>query len=62
MARQIARFKCPWCREYIFGMVKDTRASDNGLVRKRECEKCGTFFMTKEDAFAIVKKRRVIEL
>lgn len=62
MMRKIARYKCPWCREYIFGTVKDTRVADDAIVRKRECEKCGTCFMTREEIFAIVKNRKLVSV
>ena len=62
MMRKIARYKCPWCKEYIFGTVKDTRVQDGAIVRKRECENCGTYMMTKETIFAMVKNRKVVSV
>ena len=39
---------CPKCGEPIYGKVKDVFHNYGGMVRKRECEKCGVRFMTAE--------------
>ena len=41
-------FLCPMCKEDIQGKVIWTRKDPDVIYRKRECEKCGTRFYTKE--------------
>ena len=49
MRKQLkGRMTCPKCGEPIYGKVKDVFHNYGGMVRKRECEKCGVRFMTSE--------------
>ena len=57
MGERIARFKCPKCHEYMFGEVTNTRPVDDGIIRRRKCENCGTSILTKEEFFKFAKKR-----
>jgi len=41
----------------MFGEVTDTRPVDDGIIRRRKCENCGTSILTKEEFFKFAKKR-----
>lgn len=57
--KNTGRLYCPKCGEYIYGRVVDVHQDYRGVIRKRDCEKCGIRFMTKEVFISYAKRRAV---
>lgn len=51
------RMFCPKCGEFIYGRVVDVHQDYRGVIRKRDCEKCGTRFVTKETFICHARRR-----
>ena len=52
--------KCPKCK-HTKSDVFDSRPRDEGIRRRRTCQKCGTRFSTQEKVFVSVKASPTIE-
>ena len=52
-------YTCPLCNNICSGKIVDTRRTDYGKRRRRQCEKCGKRFTTIE--FAIEKRKDIYE-
>lgn len=48
-------FICPKCKKYCEGVVIDTRQTDYGRRRRRECEWCGERFTTIEKSVSMLR-------
>ena len=51
------RIQCPKCGEFVYGRVVDVHRDYRGVIRKRDCEKCGTRILTKEVFIGYARRR-----
>ena len=55
--RKEDRIQCPKCKEPIFAKVLEVRQEFGTMIRKRECEKCGSRFITREQFIGYSRRR-----
>ena len=58
MPKRYARLRCPKCKQLMFGLVVEVRPHDDGMRRIRECEHCGTRYITMEKFCCYVQRRK----